>query len=229
MQHLNQEELILVYYGETAEPEHLAACPDCRGELRALAELLDRVTEQPAPQPPADLAGRIWTALPIPRHPRFRRFAWPAAIAAMVVIAFQAGRHLPATNPAPSAAPQILLVALPDHLERAGMVLTEIANAPDLPGADFSSERRLAEDLVEANRLYRQTAALTGEPSYESVLEDLERILLEIAHAPDTLPADAANELRARIERQGLVFRVRVIESQLRSREEAAAPEKPSL
>ncbi|HYZ84876.1 MAG TPA: hypothetical protein VE621_10750, partial [Bryobacteraceae bacterium] len=143
------------------------------------------------------------------------------AIAAALVLAFLAGRHLP-KDPEPSVATaptqireRVLLVALSDHLERSQMVLAEIMNAPDQKTVDIAGERIIAENLLDANRLYRQTATATGQTGVTSVLEDLERVLAEIAHSPDHLSSAEVDELRRRIESQGLLFKVRVVGSKL--------------
>jgi hypothetical protein len=90
-------------------------------------------------------------------------------------------------------------------------------------------ERRLAEELLENNRLYRQTAAQVGEAGFEETLEDLERILLEISHSPDTVEASDIESLRRRIASLELLFRVRVLESQIRGRREAVLLPESSL
>ncbi len=40
---------------------------------------------------------------------------------------------------------------------------------------------------MHANRLYRQTAASSGDDRVVSLLDDLERVLLEVAHSPEEL------------------------------------------
>jgi hypothetical protein len=238
--HLNHDELVLVYYGEAGAGEHLESCDICRTEYERLALLLDSVRSVPAPLRPGDYEGRVWAALepklgvslaPIPfRHPAWKRVAIPASIAAMLVIAFQLGRYMPAEPDAPSVAVveteegagRVLESALGRHLERSRRVLIEVVNSPDSPNWDISAERLVAEDLLENNRLYRQTAAQVGQSGLEETLEDLERILLEISHSPDTVPAETLESLRRRIESLELLFRVRVLESQIRGRREAA-------
>jgi hypothetical protein len=83
---------------------------------------------------------------------------------------------------------------------------------------DFSTERQLADTLVNANRLYRQTAVANGNNGMASVLDDLEPVLLEIARGPDRLSSAELEALRQRIESQGLLFKIRVIGSQMRER-----------
>ena len=53
----------------------------------------------------------------------------------------------------------------------------------------MSIERERAEELVAANRLYRQTATATGDAAVSELLDELERILVELAAGPDTLSA----------------------------------------
>src|SRR5439155_17748131 len=62
------------------------------------------------------------------------------------------------------------------------MMLVELSNAEPLGPAqkrvDISAEQHRAEDLLEENRLYRQTALKEGDANLASVLDDLERVLL---------------------------------------------------
>ncbi|HVX65032.1 MAG TPA: hypothetical protein VHA11_00445, partial [Bryobacteraceae bacterium] len=96
------------------------------------------------------------------------------------------------------------------------MVLLELVNAtPQDGGVDISGEQKRAEDLILSNRLYRQTAARAGDPGVATVLDDLERVLIEIANSPARLSSEEFEDLRHRVEAQGLLFKVRVIDSQL--------------
>ena len=122
----------------------------------------------------------------------------------------------------------MLLVAVGDHLERSQMVLVELANAgasQERP-LDISYEQRAAEDLLESNRLYRQTAASTGDVATASMLEELERVLLEIAHSPSAVSEKQLDELRKEIEDRGILFKVKVFGTQVEQRE--AAPQSGS-
>jgi hypothetical protein len=72
---------------------------------------------------------------------------------------------------------------------------------------------------VDANRLYRQTAVRAGEAGVASVLDDLERVLIDIATGPSTLSSAEFETVRRRIEERGILFKVRVVGSQMRERE----------
>jgi len=52
-----------------------------------------------------------------------------------------------------------------------------------------------------------------------SVLDELERVLVEVANAPDRLSPVETKELARRIESRGLLFKVRVIGSRVKERE----------
>jgi len=155
-------------------------------------------------------------------------------MAALVVCAFLAGRYSPQAGTGGATSPStvansgqvrdgILLVSVGDHLERSHMVLTELANSSGKQ-VDITPERELAVSLVEANRLYRQTAAAAGETSVANILDDLERVLIEISNSPDNLSASQLAELRNRIDAQGLLFKVQIIGSQLRDRGSKPVP-----
>jgi hypothetical protein len=112
---------------------------------------------------------------------------------------------------------RVLLVAVGDHLERSRMVLVELANAgaPAAGRLDISYEQKTAEDLLESNRLYRQTAATNGDVATAALLEELERVLLEIAHSPSEVSARQLEELRRQIEDRGILFKVKVFGSRV--------------
>jgi hypothetical protein len=237
MKHLTPEDLILHHYGEepaAAHAEaHLASCHSCRGERDRLAGELSLFDALPAPSRGEDYGGQVWRRLrprlPEPEAPSVPfLFARPwlsgASLAALLAAAFLAGRLWP-RSPAPAQASnvreKILLLAVGDHLDRSQMVLLEFVHADPTgsPGGD-AREREWAEELVAANRLYRQSAAHAGEAGVASVLDDLERVLLEIAHSPS---AETREALRRRIETEGTIFKVRVIRSQIREREAVPA------
>ena len=145
------------------------------------------------------------------------------AMALLVVGAFLAGRtwQKQATNLAeefdPSVRERVLFVAVGEHLERSQMILVELANAgaPKAGRLNISNEQQAAEDLLESNRLYRQTAATNGDVATAALLEDLERVLLEIAHSPSAVSGRQLEELRKQIEDRGILFKVKVFGSRV--------------
>ena len=106
---------------------------------------------------------------------------------------------------------RILLVAVGDHLERSQRVLIELIHAEGNGEVDISSQQELARDLVSNNRMYRQTAAQSGDETVAELLDELERLLVEVANGPAELASFEMDELRRRIERKGLLFKIRVI------------------
>lgn len=232
MSHLTQDELILFYYGEQELASvHLAGCEACRHDYQRLQRTLNAVDSLPVPERAPDYEAQLWSAvssrLPVKakRHWGLPRWSAALATAALVVAAFFAGqtmRRPPATRLA-GGNERILLVAVGDHLERAQIVLAEIANAgaPGKGNLDISYERQTAEDLVESNRLYRQTANVRGDRATESLLDDVERVLLEITHSPAEVSPNQLEDLRHAIEDAGLMFKVRVFQNQLQERDKA--------
>ena len=114
---------------------------------------------------------------------------------------------------------RILMVAVGDHLERSQMVLVELMNAQPGESMDISSQRKLAEDLVSENRLYRQAAQRDRDASVASLLDELERVLVDIAHEPSKISGPELASVKQRIEAQGIVFKVRVVGSQIRQQQ----------
>ncbi|HEU5451809.1 MAG TPA: hypothetical protein VFU76_07490 [Terriglobales bacterium] len=228
MKHLTQDDLVLHYYGETGRSaaHHLAECSQCRAEFQELSRVLAAIRAPEAPPRSTEYGAQVWHNLR-PHLPEKaaasswwlmpRRWAAMATVAALIVAAFLAGRYAERVRPqnptvaAKTASPEgVLLVALGDHLDRSEMLLVEIAHAESPKDLDVTVERRHADDLLAANRLYRQTAMRVGDTATVAVLDDLERVLLQLAHAPDD-PA-ALEQLQRQIEAKGLLFKVRVVQ-----------------
>jgi hypothetical protein len=67
-------------------------------------------------------------------------------------------------------------------------------------------------------------ARQAGEPGVASVLDELERVLIEVAHGPSELGPEEREQLRRRLEGGDLLFKVRVLESKVRNKEKQMAP-----
>jgi hypothetical protein len=126
---------------------------------------------------------------------------------------------------------RILLVAVGDHLEKSQMVLMELVNAAPEKGdkgeVDIASEQERAEDLLSSNRLYRMTAQEIGDKKMANVLDELERVLIEIAHEPAKVNSDELKDLQRRIEAQGVLFKVRVVGANIRDQKKPEPQSKP--
>jgi hypothetical protein len=254
MRHLAEEDMVMHYYGEADEGRragaHLAECEECRRTFDDLSKTLRAMTAIDVPERDDSYGAQVWSQIqsglevPEARSRRQRAsafFTWPrlataGALAVLLVAAYVAGRS--SAPPAVTREPQrseavsasvrerILLVAVGEHLERSRVVLTEISNRNGGEPADISSEQAIASDLVASNRLYRQAAVRSGDPAVAAVLEDLERVLVEIANSPSAASHDDLARLREQIQSEGLLFKVTVMGASVsrRQRETAAAP-----
>jgi hypothetical protein len=241
MKHRTEEELIGYRDGEAKErveiAAHLKDCAECREELARIEAVFGALDAMPVPDPGADYGERLWQRI-APRlgekKPRWwetlfvpQRLAALGGVVTLVILAFVAGRWTGQPVPmgdqtdAAKVRERVLVVAVGDHLGRTEMVLMELENAPAQKGQKaikISETQRRAEDLVEENRLYRQTALKEGDQAIVSTLDELERILLDIANSPDELTPAAFETIRKRIEEQGLLFKVRVVKQGLDER-----------
>jgi len=236
---------------------HLKECPECKAELDRIDAVLAALDTMSVPDPGEDYGQRVWKQI-APRLSEKRRRWWEfglskqaagrvsgwsglfeprrlatfAAVAALVIVAFLAGRRVGPTKTVADAAnvrERVLIMAVGEHLGRSEMVLVELANAEpaDRSGAkqvNIASEQRRAEDLLEENRLYRQTAMEQGDTALAAVLDELERVLLDVAHSPQQVSAAQLETIRERIAAKGILFKVRVVGQELQHRGESAQP-----
>jgi predicted anti-sigma-YlaC factor YlaD len=246
MNHLSEEQIVLHCYGDAdgaAEVEqHLAQCADCRAEFARLQSMLRRIEPLAVPEPSANFEEKTWLNLRdrLPEHGSFFRrlfspqnkWALAGVIGLLIIAAFLAGRFWPrhdqpiANQQAPAAVnPQrIVLVAVGDHLERSQMLLVEIMHNEDTGNVDFSAEQQLARDLLDDNHLYRVSAQQAGDPQVARVLDELGRVLTEIANGPTEITASDLQQFRKTIQSEGLLFKVRVIQSEVNSKARRPEP-----
>src|SRR5580658_4769254 len=243
MKHLTEEELIAYREGEPTQreaiAEHLTSCTACRTELERIEAVLSALDNLPVPERGPEYGRAVWQQI-APRLPEKAGRGWGAwleprrwvamgAMAAIVMAAFVAGRWTKKPEPgAPAASAaqvreRVLVVAVGEHLGKSEMVLMELANAmPPAVGQkeiNISAEQRRAEDLLDANRLYRETAKQDGDAALVSVLDDLERVLLDVAHSPKEVTPAQLENIRQRIEAHGILFKVRVVGQELQEKE----------
>jgi hypothetical protein len=226
VRHVTDEELLLDLYGEatpeqrTAMRAHLQTCAECHAldrELRAVLALVD--SEPPAEAPPG-FERTMWARLEpslanrVQRTPASWRFELPrwalaACVAGLAVGSFALGRvwdHSPSTPAGETAtdaralSERVLRSEVEDHLERSQRVFLE-----------------LAADLVAAGRLYRQSIEGFGDTKTRDLLEDVERVLVEIANGPEVETSNDLSEVRRRIANQDLIFRLRVTTAEMRT------------
>ena len=95
------------------------------------------------------------------------------------------------------------------------MLLVEIMNSSEKDPIDLSGEQVHARDLLDANRLYRVSAQRSGEPAVAHLLDELERVLAEIADGPSELSPNELKKVRSRIQSQDLLFKIHVIGSKV--------------
>lgn len=163
-----------------------------------------------------------------------QRWAPVGAMAALITMAFFLGRlwepAVPGSGPASSGAVQtsadaktirhrVLLIAVETHLDRAQLLLAELANADPAQSMDISAEETAARALLDDNRLYRQTAAQAHHEGLAQILDELERFLVDLSHRPPTVSQAEWREIQQRIESQGILFKIRVVGSEVREQE----------
>jgi hypothetical protein len=249
MNHLTEDQLVLLYYGDSDQYEitgledHVAVCGECRNEFERVRTWLGGIVV-PVPEPSEDYASDVWNRLvpllpekAVRRRTWFEQPKWAMAMAAAVFASFMIGRWFERnteitrsnsprqTTAADSpdmavARERVLLAAVGEHLERAQIVLVEVANTNVAPAVDISTQQDTARGLLADNRIYRQTALQLRDAQIAALLDELERLLMDLSHLPSMPSASDFGDIRDQIETQGLLFKVRVAGLELRSRQQ---------
>ena len=249
MKHITDDDLTLLFYAEhdnpalagtVAESSELSARFDA---LSAELKLADNfvpphrdeaygadVWQKISPQlngSSAELTGRIRSWLSAISQPRFS-LAGALSFVLVAALAFTLGRNGvqgPLSDP---AAPidtsaiamtgldvkRLLSHSVSSHLDQVNVVLTQFANSSE----SSANEASYATDMLIANRLYRQAAASQGKHQLAAFLADLEPLLIEMAYEAQS-GSSATRERMQQEVRNGLLFRIRVMNNQLKKPE----------
>ncbi len=221
---------------------HLRECAPCAATWQEIQALQHLASAADVPEPADGFEDAMWARI-APRlnaWPPVRRRvwsarqivavgAWAATIAGIVVSGHLWLRRMPdTTSPQPTAAAtapsdireRVLLTALDSHFSQTEMLLVELMNAPDDAKGSLAFERETADDLVQSGRLYRVTAAQTGDRRLTDVLDDVQTVLTEVARAPETPDRNDLAAIRSRIEQNDLLFKVRAVTNDIRVRQD---------
>jgi len=252
MNHLTEEQLIEHYYAESPQSaridRHLRECSACAETYAVLRSDLDAIEPITAPARAALHGEKVWQSIrnvvPAyepkqyePKQPRhWHRFSMlkglsmATACTLLIVVAFFAGRQWdnpprpPQLQTAANIQPRqpIVLVVLGEHLGRSERLLVALkhgdsAESPALVKAE-------AQDLLSANRFYRESATKSGDAAFAAALDRLERVLVEIANEPDSASPARLAELQNELNTDGLLFEVRVLRSRVQDEQEEPQP-----
>lgn len=245
MKHTTAEELFAYREGEMKNREaiaaHLQECAECRGELARIDEVFQALNAIPVPDPGEQYGTKVWWQI-AERLPEKRAHWWQGLFAprrlmalgtAVLVLAFVFYAGWKTGRPKPGGAEmvdagkvreRVLVVAVGEHLGKSEMILMELSNAQPADSGkkliNISAAQKRAEDLVEENRLYRQTARESGDNAMASTLDELQRVLLDVANSPDEVTPAQFESIQKRIASQGILLKVRVVRQELRAETE---------
>ncbi|HEY2497140.1 MAG TPA: hypothetical protein VGK24_08725 [Candidatus Angelobacter sp.] len=240
MNHLTEEQIVLHYYGDAVMPSdeierHLSVCADCRSEFSRVQAMLKQIEPLDVPEPLQSFEEKTWLRLrdQLPEKGGFfrglfrpqQKWAFAGVMALLLTAAFMAGRFWSrpvqqvAQQPPAQVNPQrVVLVAVGDHLERSQMLLVEIMNSDSKGPINLSSEQAEARELLDDNHLYRVSAQQNDDPQVARLLDQLGRVLAEIANGPAEVSPGELQQVRHTIQSEGLLFKVRVIGSEVNSK-----------
>ena len=244
MKHLTAEELVDHYYGEASNPaciaQHLRECNTCAEANAALRQDLASIRPSTVPVRDASYGEQVWQSLrsSLPVYEKQKRswlhfnllqgLGYATVCIVLIVAAFFAGRQWehrqrPNIQSAGNSQPAqpIILVVLGDHLDRSERLLVELNHANDADAV--MPVKAEAQDLLSANRLYRESATRAGDPQLTAALDRLERVLVEIVNEPEgSSPAQLAR-LQKEMNTDGLLFEVRVLRSRIPDQQKSSA------
>jgi len=229
---------------------HLADCPECQAELARIDALLAAINSIPVPEPAEDYGQQVWQQIS-PGLPEKRAHWWDFLFSEPKTLGWLAPRRWVAAGAiAALFSPPLSLVALvsPSYPAlRWRSTRAKFANASwfwplatsralrnDSSG---TREQRPSECRAKSSQHIaraaargrvtrrkspvRQTALEQGDSALAGVLDELERVLLDVAHSPQQLTPVQLQGLRQRIETRNILFKVRVVGKELQQRGES--------
>lgn len=245
MRHISDEDLTLLFYGEHDDPAlavTVAESEELSARYDALCDELKLVDAYQAPLRGDEYGAEVWQRISSKLavddtrstghagawftsllQPRFS-LAGALSIAMVALLAFTLGRNggqetgnapaVPTTTTQMAVADidssRLLTRSISAHLEQVNLVLTEFVNTSETG----PNETGYATDMLVANRLYRQAAESHGNQKLAAFLADLEPLLIELAYQAQS-GSPATRERMQQEVRDGLLFRVRVMNKQL--------------
>jgi hypothetical protein len=246
MNHLTEEQLIEHYYAESAQStrieHHLRECIGCAESYASLRSELDAIAPIIAPAREA-LGERVWQSIRnfVPVYEQKRQGLWlrfgnlkglsfATTCVLLIAVAFVAGiqwDHHQRPSQIQTAANNgsrqpIILVVLGDHLGRSERFLVALRHGDS--GESTALVKAEAQDLLSANRLYRESAINSGDRAFAAALDRLERVLVEVANEPDDASAARLAELQKELNTDGLLFEVRILRSHVQDEQEEQQP-----
>ena len=249
MKKITDDDLTLLFYGEHEDPALAAMVAESELLSARYDKLCSELKLVDAYQPPQrgdDYGAEVWqqispqleggpetsngwlkTWLSSLSQPRFS-LAGALSMVLVAALAFTLGRNggqeiietpagsINGTNVALVGidAKRLLTHSVSTHLEQVNLVLTQFVNTSESSAVDAG----YATDMLVANRLYRQAADSQGDHKLAVFLADLEPLLIELAYEAQSGSAATRERMQKEV-RDGLLFRVRVMNNQLNKSE----------
>jgi hypothetical protein len=151
---------------------------------------------------------------------RWKPIAAGASALAVALLAFlltQEPVAVPGRSPEPAVAAQAPVAdtsaaRVQQYLRKSKALLVGLTNlkVEDRAPVDFALERRMSRQLAEESRLLRREPL---DPRGRRLVGDLEKIFIELANVPEDGPMPAVDMVRAGIEEENLLFKVRMAET----------------
>ena len=249
MKHITDEDLTLLFYGEHDDPAlatTVAESSELSSRFEDLSTELRMADNFVPPHRDDSYGAEVWQQLSPklsdesgtadnPLQSWFKIFSQPrfsltGALSFVLVaaLAFTLGRNggeTPGIDPGqlintPAMALEgldsnrLLSHSVSTHLEQVNVVLTQFVNSSE----SSAYESGHATDMLVANRLYRQAAVSQGKHQLAAFLADLEPLLIEMAYEAQ-LGSTTSRERMQQEVKNGLLFRVRVMNNQLKKPE----------
>jgi hypothetical protein len=246
MNRITEEDLTLLYYGEHKDPglaTRVAGSKELSARFDALSTELQLVDAYQPPERGENYGAEVWQRI-APHlqagvtaeskrsgswwrgllQPRFS-LAGLFGVVLVAVLAFLLGQSgnlavprgadtVPVAEFAAVDSARLLSASVAGHLDQLNVMLTGFAHGE----GQSSDEAEWAMNMLVANRLYRQTASATGNRRLAGFLSGIEPLLIELAYEAHTASQSARERMQQEV-RDDLLFKIRVMNNQLKNRQ----------
>ena len=115
----------------------------------------------------------------------------------------------------PRESERVFFSNVSQHLEIGGRVLQMVSNGNGDLAEKVAERKQTIDELVALNRLYRRLAEQSGDIQLVGLLQQMERMFIELNHTDTTTKATDFENIRERLEQSDLLYQLKITDKKI--------------